>query len=330
VAFNSLPASMTADLKALRYLTAPNQPQSDHVSKSPGIQNGGPMYCLDPHAHRCCQHNAGHAWPYFAQHLWMATAGNGLAAVLYAPSRVTAKVGDGLEVTLTADTKYPFEERVRLTLSTPRAVRFPLQLRIPSWCDAAKVELNGEPVAFQPEAGTFVRLERTWSDGDTLELELPMQIRVRTWTRNRNTVSVDRGPLTYSVRIVERQVRRGGTDRWPAFDLFPDSPWNYGLRLPADNVASAFEVVPQPWPADDQPFRWDTTPIQVKARARQIAAWTLEAKGLVREVQDSPVRSPAADETITLIPMGAARLRIAALPVIGEGAEATEWVAVPE
>lgn len=330
VAFNSLPASMTADLKALRYLTAPNQPQSDHVSKSPGIQNGGPMYCLDPHAHRCCQHNAGHAWPYFAQHLWMATAGNGLAAVLYGPSRVTAKVGDGVEVTLTADTKYPFEERVRLALSTPRAVRFPLHLRIPSWCEAAKLELNGGLLAVQPKAGTFVRLERTWSDGDTIELELPMQVRVRTWTRNRNTVSVDRGPLTYSVRIAERQVRHGGTDRWPAFDLFPDSPWNYGLRLPPDNVASAFEVVAQPWPADDQPFRWDTTPIQLKARARQIPAWTLDAKGLVHEVQDSPVRSTAVDETITMIPMGAARLRIAALPVIGEGAEATEWVEVLE
>src|SRR5690606_32476524 len=32
VAFNSFPAAFTADMKALRYLTAPNQPQSDHVS----------------------------------------------------------------------------------------------------------------------------------------------------------------------------------------------------------------------------------------------------------------------------------------------------------
>ena len=55
------------------------------------------------------------------------------------------------------------------------------------------------------------------------------------------------------------------------------------LRGALTDVASAFEVVAQPWPADDQPFRWDTTPIQLKARARQIPAWTLDAKGLVQE-----------------------------------------------
>lgn len=76
VAFNSLPAAFTADMKALRYLTAPNQPQSDHVGKAPGIENDGPMYCMDPYDHRCCQHNAGHAWPSFVvKHLWYAAPG---------------------------------------------------------------------------------------------------------------------------------------------------------------------------------------------------------------------------------------------------------------
>jgi len=41
IAYNSLPASLTADMKALRYLTAPNQVVSDSRSHSPGIQNGG-------------------------------------------------------------------------------------------------------------------------------------------------------------------------------------------------------------------------------------------------------------------------------------------------
>src|SRR5205814_521729 len=38
VAFNSLPASMTPDLKALHYLTAPNMPLADRRSKAPGLQ----------------------------------------------------------------------------------------------------------------------------------------------------------------------------------------------------------------------------------------------------------------------------------------------------
>ena len=95
VAFNSFPAALTADYKALRYLTAPNMAQSDRGDKSPGLQNRGPMLWMNPHIHRCCQHNVGHGWPYFAENLWLATPGNGLAAVFYAECEVTAKVGDG-------------------------------------------------------------------------------------------------------------------------------------------------------------------------------------------------------------------------------------------
>ncbi len=328
VAFNSLPAATTADLKALRYLTAPNQPQSDHVSKAPGIQNGGPMYCMDPHDHRCCQHNAGHAWPYFTQHLWMATAGNGLAAVLYAPSRVTVRVGDGGEVTVVTRTRYPFVDTIEFRLDASRPVAFPLYLRVPGWCERPEVRLNGRVVTpAEARPGAYLCLERAWTAGDILTLRLPMEVRLRTWTRNRNTVSVDCGPLTYSLQIRERYVRHGGTDRWPAWDIFPDSPWNYGLELPTRNPTRAFRLVERPWPADDQPWRWDAAPVQLKARGRRIPAWTLDARGLVHEVQDSPVRSREPVEEITLIPMGAARLRISAFPVIGHEPDAKDWAA---
>src|SRR5262245_49745479 len=54
VAFNSLPAALTADLKAIRYLTAPNMATADARDHSPGIENGGPMFQFDPNNHRCC------------------------------------------------------------------------------------------------------------------------------------------------------------------------------------------------------------------------------------------------------------------------------------
>ena len=42
-------------------------------------------------------------------------------------------------------------------------------------------------------------------------------------------------------------------------------------------------------------------------------------------MQPSPIKSAEPLETVTLIPMGAARLRIAAFPVIGDGPDAHEW-----
>ena len=93
VAYNTFPAALTADLKAVRYLTAPNQPLSDSESKAPGIRNAGPMYLMSPSRYRCCQHNFGHGWPYLASSLWFATSDNGLAAIFFNESAVTAKVG---------------------------------------------------------------------------------------------------------------------------------------------------------------------------------------------------------------------------------------------
>lgn len=326
-AFNSLPAALTADFKALRYLTAPNQPQSDHVSKSPGIQNGGPMYHMNPHDHRCCQHNVGHGWPYFVQHLWYASPADGLAAVLYAPCTVTAKVGGGTEVTIREETQYPFEDAVRFTFQAAEAVRFPLHLRVPGWCEGAELRLNGQRLSAAAQPGAYLRLDREWKSGDRVELRLPMEVKLRTWEKNRRTVSIDRGPLTYALEIQEKYVRHGGTDAWPAWDILPSSPWNYGLVFDAKRPARSFAVQSRPWPADNQPFGVNASPIALGAKGRRIPAWQLDKTGLVREVQAGPVRSSEPLEDITLIPMGAARLRIAAFPVIGEGPEAREWAA---
>jgi hypothetical protein len=75
----------------------------------------------------------------------------------------------------------------------------------------------------------------------------------------------------------------------------------------------------------DQPFISDSVPLQIKARAKKIPGWTLDKDGLVGKVRRSPVRSLEPEETITLIPMGAARLRITVFPTIGSGPDAKEW-----
>lgn len=323
-AFNTMPATMTADLKALRYLTAPNQPQSDHANKAPAIQNGGNMFEMNPHDHRCCQHNSGHAWPYFTQHLWYAAPGNGLAAMLYGPCEVTAKVADGVEARIVETTRYPFEERIEFVVSLPKPAKFPLLLRIPAWCDGAKLSVAGEDAKLTGAAGRIARIERTWRDGDSVVLDLPMHAKAKTWTGNRGFVSVDRGPLTYSVQIKEEYRRHGGTDTWPAWDIYPASPWNYGLELTGDD-AKDFTFVPGAWPADDQPFRAIPTPGRLLAHVRKIPNWTLDARGAVNELIDSPVKSAEPVELITLIPMGAARLRITAFPRIGNGPDAHTW-----
>mgnify|MGYP005837590273 CR=1 FL=1 len=329
VAMNSLPASMTPDLKALRYLTAPNMILSDRHNKSPGLQNGGAMLLFDPRSHRCCQHNVSHGWPYYAEHLWMAAPGGGLAAVIYAPCEVTARVGDGAEVRIVETTHYPFDETIDLRVSLAKPVRFPLFLRVPDWCRGPALAVNGKPVAVPTSPRSYLLLDRTWRDGDKVSLRLPMEVRVVTWTKNKNCVSVERGPLTYSVRIEQKYVRVGGTDQWPALEIHPTSAWNYGLVLDAKDPAGSFEVVQRPWPADDQPFEYDAAPIELRVKAKKIPAWKQDHLGLVGLLCPSPVKSDEPEEVIRLVPMGCTRLRIASIPVIGAGPDAHEWTEPP-
>lgn len=328
VAFNSFPASQTPNLKGLHYLTAPNMIQLDRHNKSPGVQNRGCMLAYSPWIYRCCQHNVSHGWPYYAEELWLATPDNGLCASLYCASEVTAKVGDGTTVTIVESTEYPFSENVRLSISTPKQVRFPLYVRIPRWCEGTNIKVNGKRVRAKFEPLSYAALERTWGNGDIVEIEFPARITVNVWEKNKNSVSVNRGALTFSLKIGEKWVKYDGREKssdkrvidvvmkWPAYEVYPTTAWNYGLAFDAANAAASFEVIKKSGPVAEQPFTPEATPIELRAKARKIPEWKIDKQGLVGVLPESPVTSNEPLETISLIPMGCARLRVSAFPAV--------------
>lgn len=342
VAFNTYPAALTPDMRALRYLTAPNMVVSDSKNHSPGVENAGPFLMMNPFSARCCQHNHSMGWPYFDAHLWLATPDNGLCAGVYCASEVRAKVGDGAEVRISEDTHYPFDEQLRFTVSLDRPVTFPLYLRIPGWCRNATISINGKVLETAPAPGKYVCIERSWQNMEVVTLHLPMHVSIQKWTANHDSVSVNYGPLTFSLKIGERYQREDSTrtaigdsgwqknadpSQWPSFEIYPTTPWNYGLVLESANLGNSFEMKKLPWPGDDFPFTPESAPIQIIAQAKRIPQWTVDKYGLCAVLQDSPVASDQPTETVTLVPMGAARLRISAFPVIGSGASAHNWEA---
>lgn len=67
--------------------------------------------------------------------------------------------------------------------------------------------VNGETVAAGMESGKYVRLDRTWSNGDVVILQLPMSLSVQRWQTNQNSASVNYGPLTFSL-LIEEEYRK--------------------------------------------------------------------------------------------------------------------------
>ena len=323
IMLNHFPAAQTPDLKGLHYLTASNQPQLDN-SENHEYCNKGRQISYSPYSiYRCCQHNVAMGWPYYVENLWQATPDNGLALWLFAASTVTAKVGrTGAEVTIEEATDYPFNGDVVLTVVSGQKILFPLYIRVPGWCHDLSVALNGTPIEVPIEPGQFVRIERTWTAGDTVELHLSMSTRLTRWPRN-GSVTVDRGPLSYSLKIGELWRRCGGSDEWPEWEVLPTTPWNYGLAIDPSRPETSLRVFERR-PVAAQPWTVTAAPIEIEARGRRIPNWQLENE-TVAELQVSPICSAELEEPVTLVPLGCARLRMACLPVIGAGREAQEW-----
>jgi hypothetical protein len=331
VAFNSYPAAVMPNFKALRYITAPNQVISDSKDHSPGIQNNGPFLSMNPFSSRCCQHNHSQGWPYYIEHLIVATPDNGLAALIYGPCTATAKVAGGTQVSISENTNYPFEESVSFTISLSKTVNFPLYLRIPSWTKGASVVINGQQVSSELVPGKYVCIERKWNNGDNVTLNVPMHLSERVWTINKNSRSINYGPLSFSLKIKEKYVKvnslenaisdskwQKGADpkEWPTYEIYPESPWNYALVINDEiPLSDNFKVIKKQWPSDDFPYEAGSTPIEIQAKGKRIPSWTVDKFGLCSELPEEDCLKSSILEDISLIPMGAARLRISAFPV---------------
>ena len=332
VMFNSFLAAFTPDMKSLRYITSPNMVLADGRNHHPGIDNAGPFLMMNPFSSRCCQHNHSHGLPYYIGNMVMATNDNGLLANLYGSATINAKVGKKVGVELKMQSNYPFEEVIRFDVNPAKAVAFPLYLRVPAWCEGASVTINGQQHEAIAENGGYIKITRKWQKGDKVELALPMRLTMREWVKNKKSVSINYGPLTFSLLIKENYIKKGSketaigdsrwqegadAEAWPSWEIHPASPWNYGLIYdPAKSLESQFAIEKREFPKDNYPFTNDAAPIVLKTTGRQIPAWGLDQHWLCGILPESPVTSTSPVTELTLVPMGGARLRISAFPVI--------------
>lgn len=305
IAFNALPAAISADWTSHQYDQQVNQ---IICNIAPRPWSNGPdanLFGLEPNF-GCCTANMHQGWPKLASHLWMSDGAGGLAAVSYAPCTVRTRVGTGTELELRVGGEYPFREQVTMELRLDRPERFALRLRIPEWCAAPELTVNGERVDLLAERG-YAAVVREWSTGDALLLQLPME--ARTVSRHLQAVSVERGPLVFALPIRENWMQLKKRERFHDWEVYPASPWKYGLLADTPFTVKISGDIPV------QPFEATQAPIRLIAEGRLVRNWRME-----HNHAGTPPFNPEVEgqqsEQLELVPYGSARLRIGEFPCV--------------
>lgn len=170
----------------------------------------------------CCPSNIARLMPQVSGMMYSYT-GNEIYSTFYGSNSTSIPL-EGGTVQLKQESEYPFDGKVKLTVSLENQQSFTLKFRIPTWAGATQfvpgelynyideepqiwtLMLNGEAIDAFAEDG-FAVLEREWSTGDVVELNLPMTIRfnqtVDQVDANIDRVAVSRGPLVYAAEGID-------------------------------------------------------------------------------------------------------------------------------
>ncbi|HEU5014811.1 MAG TPA: beta-L-arabinofuranosidase domain-containing protein [Roseiflexaceae bacterium] len=157
----------------------------------------------------CCPPNLARLFASLGEYLY-AQSDDELVVHLYMQGEGQFEIG-GQAVTLRQTTNYPWDGSVKIQLELNEPAEFGLRLRIPAWCTAPRLSVNGEAVdlAAITEQG-YACVRRTWSSSDTIELELPMLVE-RVYANPNvkadvGSVALRRGPLVYCFEQVDQEA----------------------------------------------------------------------------------------------------------------------------
>ena len=132
-------------------------------------------------------------------------SGSNLFVNLFTPSELNWRAKNTVIV---QDNNFPDEPRTTITVNPQRPTRFTLHIRYPEWVKdgALTVKVNGDPVSVTNIDG-FVAINRRWSSGDRVEVELPMHLRTRQLPDGSPWFSFMYGPIVLAAKTGDYDLR---------------------------------------------------------------------------------------------------------------------------
>ncbi|MBO4634886.1 MAG: glycoside hydrolase family 127 protein [Bacteroidales bacterium] len=303
IVFNAGMGAITPDFKALQYYSSVNQFICTGTSNHNADNYGSTWMAYRPtHQTECCAGQIHRLMPNYAARMWLRSPG-GVVAALYGPS--SFRYNDKLS--FIEETEYPYNEKITFRVKASAREHLMLQLRIPGWCQGATLLVNGKKVKAQLESGTFYPLERTFKDGDRIELTLPMQALRK--SAFGGGIYFERGPLVYSYAIPARWEKDtvryenmngkypADDNAFPCWSITPSGPWNYAVKASVEPEVLDGRIRIPVFPIDWELFE------------------TQDGKKMTPDLPQLPVAT-GPEQFIDLVPFGKTQLRLTVFPVL--------------
>lgn len=282
ILFNAFPGAVTKDFKALQYFSCPNQVIAAHNSAHTKVVSGSAFMSYRPKpGTECCTGQVNRILPAYLSRMWM-MGKEGPAALLYGPSCFSFKK-EGQQISIEQESLYPFSESIDFCVKCKDKINFTLYLRIPQWAEKASLSINGETQKARLKADSIYPLKRVFQNNDRVRLHLPMPLRLQKWPEN--GTSIERGPLLFALPI-KVQWKHDHKDPFqtkdfPAWDLYPQSPWNYALSLSEEELQQKVKIIYHP--CSNEPF--NQPPISLKIPAKKITGWEIQHKKQMKTIE---------------------------------------------
>lgn len=141
-------------------------------------------------------------------HYFVTQNENGIQLHQYSNAQISITSESGLATALYIETEYPWTGHIRIEIKETHEQPWTLSLRVPGWCQSFDIQVNGQDVKSKLERG-YVQIERTWTAGDVVEIDLAMQpILVKAdWRVDsiRGCAALQQGPVIYCVEEADQE-----------------------------------------------------------------------------------------------------------------------------
>jgi hypothetical protein len=136
--------------------------------------------------------------------------GQGIYVNLFVPSKVKW-IRSGERIALAQLTNYPHDPATQIKIALVSPTAFPVYLRIPAWAGPkTTIAVNGKRVMAGTVPGKFAKVERTWMNGDRIEVEFDIPTVLESVDpQHPNLMAAVHGPLAlFAVGEIPASVSR--------------------------------------------------------------------------------------------------------------------------